>query len=160
MWSYHVILLFSYLVQLQPYCCRLWFLTAVKLNLSSSILDGGSPRETHREDSNELLVGNIHLFQDWRLGDKRSFNTNHETWHGGWAVCELWLQRRASLWVKRADRALSALLLVFPTACRAFSRKANPFSYHVLSITPRTIMVETGLSATTFTSLLSFLPPL
>lgn len=50
-------------------------------------------------------------------------------------------------------RQQTAQLPVFPTACRAFWRKANPFSYHVLSITPRAIMVETGLSATTFTSL-------
>lgn len=153
MWSYRVILLFSYLVPLQPDYCRLWFLSAVELNLTSSVLDEGLPKETHREGGNEPVIGNVHAFQDWHnlvtkgcLTKVMGCGVAGELW-----LALLWLERWASVWMKRADRALSAQLLPFPTACRAFWRKPNPFSYHVLSVTPRTIMLETGLSATTFT---------
>lgn len=161
MWSYHVILLFSYLVPSQPYYCRLWFFSAVKLNLSSSGLDEGSPRETHREDSNELLVGNVPLFLAWQLGDtsdKRLFNTNHGTWHGRWAVCELWLQRWVSVWMKRADRALSALLLVFPTVLEEGNSLLIPCAFHYTQDhygRDRAVCYNLHL-----TPLLSFLPPL
>lgn len=91
--SYHVILLVGYLVLLQPYCCGLWFLSAVKLNLTSSVLDNGSPRETHSEDSNDpcgrkcsSLSG---LTQLGDASDKTLFNTSRGIRGGGWAVCDL-----------------------------------------------------------------------
>lgn len=91
--SYHVILLVGYLVLLQPYCCGLWFLSAVKLNLTSSVLDKGSPRETHSEDSNDprgrkcsSLSG---LTQLGDASDKTLFNTSCGIRGGRWAVCDL-----------------------------------------------------------------------
>lgn len=123
-WSYHVILLFCCFVSLQPPCCRLWFLSAVKLNLTSSVLDERSPRETHSEDCNKPLSRKSSVSGLTQLGDtsdKILFNTSHEIWCGGWAVCDLQscdLQRLVPAWPRRAARTLSALLLPFlPTPC-------------------------------------------
>lgn len=133
MWSYHVILLFSYLVPLQPHYSRLWFLSTVKLNLNSSVLDEGSPRETHSEDSYEPLLGNVHLFQNWHLGDisdKGCLTQIMDLMAGELCVNSDCRGEHLCRW--REEPGLSALLLVFPIACRVLWRKANPFSYHML----------------------------
>lgn len=128
MWSYHVILLFSYLVPLQPDYCRLWFLSAVKLSLTSS-LDEGLPRETHREDSNELLIGNVHLFKDWQLGDNQwQKAVEHKSWDLAWQVSCVWALTAevASVWMKKADTALSSAACI-PNSLQGILEKGKSF---------------------------------
>ena len=149
--SYRVILLFAYLVPLQPYRCRLWFLSAVKLNLISSGLDDGSPRETRSKDSNEPLIRTRSSLSGLTLrsdtNDKMLLKASRGIWHGGWAACE----RQCSDcrgWPLAGT--LPALPPVFLTACREPCRESNPHPRFVPSV-----MVEVGLSATgtTFTQL-------
>lgn len=68
-------------------------MSAVKLNLTSSVLDDESPRETHSEDSNEPLGRQCYslsgLTQFGDASDKMLFSTRHRIWCGGCAVCDL-----------------------------------------------------------------------
>lgn len=62
-------------------------MSAVKPNLTSSVLDDRSPRETHSEDSNEPLGRKCSsLSGPAQLGDasdKMLFDTSRGTWRGG-----------------------------------------------------------------------------
>ena len=61
-------------------------MSAVKLNLTSSVLYDGSPRETHSEDSNEPLGKKCSslsgLTQLGDASDKMLFNTSRGIWRG------------------------------------------------------------------------------
>lgn len=61
-------------------------MSAVKLNLTSSVLDERSLRETHSEDCNKPLSRKSSVSGLTQLGDtsdKILFNTSHEIWCDG-----------------------------------------------------------------------------